>query len=110
MSNQNLIVLNTTDPNRWNCVKFVRARVPSLPFGLWTLADKKKIINSENSEIGAVAIMSVGLPWGHVGIVIDKKGSRKTILEANFKYGKVTERHGKSKDLKIIGYFIPPKK
>jgi hypothetical protein len=107
MSQNNLIVVNDTDPNRWNCVKFVRARVPSLPFGLWTLNDKKKIINSYESRVGAVAIMETGLPWGHVGIVCEKHGSRKTIIEANFKYGKVTQRTGKSADLNIVGYFVP---
>ncbi len=99
--------MNATDPNRWNCVFYVRARVPKLPYGLWTIKDKKKIINDHTPKIGSVAIMNVGLPWGHVGI-ITKVGTRHlTIKEANFKYGKITERHGTTGDLKILGYFNP---
>ncbi len=100
-------VINTTDPNRYNCVKYVRARVPNLPFGQWTIWDKKKIINSHKAKIGRVAIMKVGLPWGHVGIVIGKEDDRIVIKESNFYCGKVTERQGTEKELKIIGYFNP---
>jgi hypothetical protein len=111
MSNNNLIVINDTDKNRWNCVKFARSLVPQLPFGLWTINDKKKIINTQTSRVGAVAIMNVGMPWGHVGVVIARSegGKYKTIRESNFKYGKVTERQGKTKELKIIGYYDPKK-
>jgi len=104
-----LLTINTTDPNRYNCVKFARSLVPSLPYGLWTIWDKKKIINTKTSRVGAVAIMNVGLPWGHCGVIIQrsKHGSRKTIREANFKTGKITERKGKTRELKIIGYYDP---
>ena len=107
-----LEVLNATDPNRFNCVKYARTLIPSLPFGLWTIWDKKKIINSEKSKVGNIAIMKVGLPWGHVGVVTDRTGGGryKTIQEANFRIGKITKRTGTSKDLKIIGYFDPRKK
>ena len=100
-------VINTTDPNRYNCVKYVRARVPNLPFGLWTILNKKKIINSHKAKIGRVAIMNVGLPWGHVGIITGKGSDRIVIQEANFYSGKVTERQGTEKELKILGYFNP---
>ena len=45
MSKPYLEILNATDPNKCNCVLFVRARVPKLPYGLWTIGNKKKIIN-----------------------------------------------------------------
>lgn len=105
MSKKYTQILNATDPNRWNCVFFVRARVPRLPFGLWTLADKKKIINDHTPRVGSVAIMNVGLPWGHVGIIMKVGTQHLTILEANYKYGKITERHGNTTDLRILGYF-----
>lgn len=109
MATQYLRVLNVTDKDRWNCVFWVRARVPRLPYGLWTIGDKKKIINSQTSRVGAVAIISTGLPWGHVALVTDRSegGKWKTIQEANYKFGKVTERKGTSKELKIVGYFDP---
>lgn len=109
MSNNNLIILNCTDKNRCNCVKWVRDRVPRLPFGLWTINDKKKIINAKNPKKGRVAIMNVGLPWGHVGIVTDVKERKITIKEANYKFCKVTERQGTKSELKILGFFSDKK-
>lgn len=105
------IVLNEKSALRYNCVKYARSLVPSLPYGLWTIGDKKKIINDKKSKIGSVAIMNVGLPWGHVGVVIGKtgQGQFKTIREANFKMGKITERTGTTYELKILGYFNPNK-
>lgn len=97
------------DPNRWNCVKYVRARVPNLPSGLWTIWSKKKIINESEPKKGRVAIMNVGLPWGHVGIVKDKEGHLIKIKEANYKAGKITQRVGTETELKILGYFDPKK-
>lgn len=104
-----LRVKNTTDKDRFNCVKYVRARVPNLPYGLWTINDKKKIINSHKAKHGRVAIMNIGLPWGHVGIVTEANNDRIVIKEANFCFGKITERQGTEKDLKIVGYFNPKK-
>lgn len=104
-----MLVINEKSAFASNCVKYVRSLVPSLPYGLWTIWDKKKIINSQTSRVGAVAIMNVGMPWGHVGVVIarTKSGSQKTIKEANFLSGKITERTGKTSELKILGYFDP---
>jgi hypothetical protein len=106
-----IIFINEESKYKYNCVLYARSKVPSLPFGLWTIKDKKKIINTQTSRVGAVAIMNVGLPWGHVGVVIDrtKSGKYKTIREANFKFCKITERTGKTADLKILGYYDPKK-
>lgn len=105
------IVLNEKNDLRFNCVKYARTLVPSLPSGLWTIKDKKKIINDKKSKIGSVAIMNEGMPWGHVGVVIDRtgQGQFKTIREANYKMGKITERTGTTAELKILGYFNPKK-
>ncbi len=94
------------EADRYNCVKFARRYVPSLPFGLWTLTDKKKIINSYAPTVGDVAIMSVGL-FGHVGVVQEISGEIITIKEANYKTGQITERSGTASELKIVGYFNP---
>ena len=107
MSKKYVEILNATDPNRCNCVFWVRARVPKLPFGLWTILNKKKIINDHTPRVGSVAIINVGLPWGHVALVKKVGTQHLTIQEANFKSCKITERHGNTADLKIIGYFNP---
>lgn len=101
-----LIVLNSTEKNRFNCVLWAREKKPNLPFGLWLIGDKIKIINSRLPQIGAVAVMNCGLPWGHLGIVKDFKNGMIVINEANFKIGKITERAGTAADLKILGYFV----
>lgn len=102
----NIKVLNTSDPNRFNCVKYVRARVKTLPYGLWTITDKRKIINSHTPKVGNVTIMNTGF-GGHVAIVTFVGKKQITIREANYKHGKVTERHGTKSSLKIVGYFRP---
>jgi len=78
-----------------------------LPYGLWTLKDKKKIINSKHAKKRRIAIMDTGGRTGHVAVV--KRVGRKhiTIREANYKRCKITERHNTEKKLKIIGYFKP---
>lgn len=107
MSKPFVEILNAIDPNRWNCVKYARARCHKLPYGLWTIGDKKKIVNDHTPKKNSVAIINAGLPWGHVAIVIRVGTRHLTIREANYKYGKITERHGTTADLKIIGYFNP---
>ena len=105
-----MIVLNNTDKNRFNCIKWVRDRVQNLPYGLWTIWDKKKIIDTQTAKIGRVAIMNVGLPWGHVGIVTNVYDDLITIIEANYRAGKITQRYGTKEKLKILGFFNPQKK
>lgn len=102
-------IIKAKDNYKYNCVLWVRQRVPSLPFGLWTLSDKKKIINTSKRKKGHVAIIDNGQITGHVALVIKKGLSHITILEANWVAGQITERHGKPKDLKILGYFNPKK-
>ena len=109
MSKNYTEILNVTDPNRWNCVKYARERCHKLPFKLWTISDKKKIINDNTPDKGSVAIMNTGLPWGHVGIIKKVGRNHLTIQEANYKAGKITERHGRAVDLKILGYLNPDK-
>jgi hypothetical protein len=109
MSKPYILKLSNTEKNRCNCVLWARAQVPSLPFGLWTIGDKNKIINSNKAKAGRIAIMSVGLPFGHVGIVAKVGKNHITIKEANFKFCWITERHDTEKNLNITGYFNPNK-
>jgi len=102
-------ILNKKDKDRFNCVKYVRARIKNLPFGLITINDKKKIINSNKPKVGNVAIIKTGFLWGHVALVIHKDGRNITICESNYKMGKITERCGTLESLKIIGFFDPKK-
>ncbi|PIP38774.1 MAG: hypothetical protein COX19_10795 [Desulfobacterales bacterium CG23_combo_of_CG06-09_8_20_14_all_51_8] len=104
MSQPYIKVLNRTDPNRCNCVKYARSKVSSLPYGLWTLWSKKRSINSQKPKKYSVAIMNVGF-WGHVGFVKKVGSNHLTIREANYKSCTITERHDTAKALKIIGYY-----
>ena len=103
-----LTVVNTTDKNKCNCVLWARERVPKLPYGLFMLWQKKRIINSQNPKAGSVAIINVGL-WGHVAVVTKVGKNHITIREANYRSCKITERHDTPKNLKIVGYFNPNK-
>ena len=109
MSKPYITIINRTDKNRCNCVLYARSLVKSLPFELWTIGDKNAIINSKKPEKGNVAIMSVGLPAGHVGVVMKVGSNHLTIQEANYKTCLITERHDTAKNLKITGYFKPKK-
>jgi surface antigen len=63
--------------------------------------------------VGSVAIMNVGAPYGHVGIVTAvKKDTRGqvtsiTINEANYSACKLSTRSGLPSSLKVTGYFKP---
>jgi len=107
MSKPYLKILNETDANKCNCVLYARSRVPQLPFELFTMADKKKIVNQQNPKINDVAIMNIGLPAGHVGIVVFVGRTHLTIQEANYKTCKITERHDTPVAFRIIGYYRP---
>jgi hypothetical protein len=109
MSKPYTIILSYTDKNRCNCVLYARSLVKSLPYGLWNISDKYAIINSHKPKKGNIAIMSVGLPVGHVGYVKKVGGNHLTIQEANYKTCLITERHDTAQNLKIAGYFQPKK-
>lgn len=104
------IILTNRDKNSQNCVFYVREKVKNLPWGLTTLNDKIKIIDSKNAKIGRVAIIQTGQQWGHVAIVREVKDDQITIEEANFVRNKITIRTGTKEELKIVGFFNPQKK
>lgn len=100
------------------CVAYARSRVPSLPYNLWTYADKKKIKNSSSCKKGSVAIINTGDSVGHVAVVedCDSSGSSQsiTVTETNWKRGNKTQRTSKTSkvsksesELNIYGYFKP---
>lgn len=99
--------MNKSEQWRCNCVKYARSMVPKLPYGLFTLNNKKCVINACNPKVGSVAIMNIGLPWGHVGVVEYVGKHHITIREANFQSCAITERHNTEEELRIIGYFQP---
>jgi len=89
-----------------NCVKYARRKVSSLPFGLWTIWDKKRIINSRKARKNRVAIIRTRFIWGHVAVVTSVgKDGRIRIKEANWRSCRKTIRKGYEKDLKILGYY-----
>jgi hypothetical protein len=97
------------------CVDYARSRMPSLPYGLYTLNDKRNIINASSCKAGSVAIIDVGNSIGHVAYVesCDSSGSSQSIVitETNWKAGYKTRRTAKTSkisnaqsELRIIGY------
>lgn len=91
-----------------NCVLYARTLVPSLPRGLFTLKDKKNIINSNSPSQGAVAVIDSGHQWGHVAVVtsINSDGTI-TIQESNWGRCRIGSRTGSPQRLNILGYFQP---
>lgn len=111
-------IINRTHPKRCNCVLYCRSRVPSLPYGLWTLEDKKKVANSNTPVVGSVMMTSDGVwfthPYrfrkvfsGHCAVVVEIEGKTITIEEANYKSCTITRRTGTEKELKAVGYYVP---
>ena len=67
-------VIDTKHPQRCNCVLYARTQVKPFPYGMWTIKDKKKIINSPSPKVGALAIMNVGVWYIHNGVRVFKIG------------------------------------
>ncbi len=100
------------------CVTYARSRVPKLPYGLTTLAQKKAIINSYSCSAGSVAIIDGVAYYGHVAVVegcfTSQTSGAIRITETNWQKGKRTERRASNtsitkaaQELKILGYFKP---
>ena len=100
-------ILKENSPLRFNCVLWARKKVPSLPYGLWTFEDKKKIETNARPRVGDIAVVRTNQTWGHVAVVTYVGKMHITIQEANFYFGKVTERHNTAQLLRIHGYFHP---
>jgi hypothetical protein len=103
--------LAACEQHRCNCVLYARCRVPSLPYGLHTTQDKRRIINSNSPRVGSVAIHS----YNHVSVVTRVETIRRlngvstivTINEANYVSCRITTRRGTPAELGIVGYFRP---
>jgi surface antigen len=80
---------------------------------LTTLEDKKRIINSRQASVGAVAIIDSGyivnrINYGHVAVVREvKPDGTIRIEESNWRGCGVGSRNGTPAQLKILGYFKP---
>lgn len=99
-----------------NCVLHARAVrtflqvFPELPRGLFTLTDKKNIIDKAHPRprVGSVAIMynSVDPSTGHVAVVYKIKGDTVYLAEANYGSTKCREDRAMNyNDKEIYGYF-----
>ena len=125
-------IISTTHFQKCNCVLYCRAESPiQFPYGMWTIKDKKRIINSPSPKVGAIAIMNVGVWYihngkrvfsGHMGIVEKISYAQKkcpccgtilknvpsyiTIREANYVRCAITRRSGTSQELKILGFRV----
>lgn len=101
------------------CVEYARHFV-KIPYGLFTLADKKKVINSTTAKSSSVAVINLGSS-GHVAVVVsvDNSGSNRSIkiAEHNVPLGTKFPRYRTAtcgskisdceKQLSILGYIRP---
>ncbi len=91
-----------------NCVAFARYKVPSLPGGLWTLEDKKNIINCKVAKAGVIAITKGSTSAGHVAYVETVNGNQITTLNGGYDTGTYIERiTGTESEQGILGYWYP---
>ena len=96
-----------------NCVLFARYMVPSLPSGLNTLNDKKKIINTNTPSAGAIAVTPGNSIAGHVAYVESVSGNQVTLLHGGFAdangnlTGIIKRTRGTAQEQSILGYFHP---
>lgn len=109
-------VFNTySEPLVCNCVKWIRAKkVGNLPYGLWNIRDKRRIVNSQKARVGTVAIIDTSSSRnpsyrnvGHVAYVYKVSGKEIYIEEVNFKHCEYTKRHGSKSALRIVGFYDP---
>lgn len=87
-----------------NCVDYARCRMPSLPHGLTSYADKRARINSQTARGGCVAVINTGSYYGHVAYVRSVSGSRIYIDEGNWPSGRCGQRSGTRAALNIAGF------
>ncbi len=95
------------------CVDYARSRVGSLPRGLFSLDDKRNIINSNRPQRGSIAVMRESA-YGHVAYVEEVTSTSITVSETNYRSGRYTRRRAVGRDtndaaqqLRILGYFRP---
>lgn len=101
------------------CTDYAGDLVPSLPNGLWTINDKKAIINhlfpqGNGGQMSSVAVHDIGTTAGHVSVVTGVSvrtadGNLQVyITEKNYSaYCTISTRNGTMEALKIVGYFDP---
>ncbi|GMU10054.1 hypothetical protein [Corallococcus caeni] len=101
------------------CVIYARCRTEhdsygiNLPYGLFSWADKKAIINSNHAHAGCVAMILGSNPAGHTAFVdsVNTAASpnRITLHESNWSSGSSCDaRTGTKAQLNITNYWCPP--
>lgn len=100
-----------------NCTLYARCLVPSLPTPMTYYSEKIKHINSQSPSIGAVTIMNISPPFGHVGVVNGlwfnwhPNYTADTFIqlnEANYRACQVTiNRSGTPSSMHVVGYYRP---
>ena len=104
-----------TNDIKSNCVAFARYMVPNLPSGLYSIGDKRAIINTYSPAVGSIAITYGNNPdgsvnydteVGHVAYVEAVNGDQITTLNGG--WGIHIERiTGTAAEQGIIGYWSP---
>jgi len=104
-------------PNSDNCVKWLRQKIPNLPFGLFTTADKLRAVQEEGftdrNEVrtGDAVLTAESAPGedsGHVARIMGIDGDDLILEEANYRTGRVTRgRRINMNDAKVLGFIHP---
>lgn len=108
------VLAQTTDPRQ--CVDYARSRVGALPTGLFSMQDKRNVINEPRpgrARAGYIAIINASAD-GHVAYVEEVTRNSITISETNYPAGTFRRRRAVGRDiddaavqLRIVGYFRP---
>ena len=97
-----------------NCVAFARYMVPNLPSGLYSIGDKRAIINTYSPEVGSIAITYGNNPdgsvnydteVGHVAYVEAVNGDQITTLNGGWDGIHIERITGTAAEQGIIGYW-----
>lgn len=95
------------------CVDYARSRVGRLPTGLFTMQDKRNIINGSRPRRGSIAIINQSSA-GHVAYIEEVTRNSITVSETNFPRGTYRVRRvvgttlaDAERRLRIVGYFDP---
>lgn len=108
----NCSIAANQDRPECNCVKYARSQVLQLPGDLFTLAQKRAVMNHAFPRVGSVAVHDIFGDVGHVSVVrnvkVNSNGSlTATVQEGNYKSGYITTRTDTVDALKIVAYFDP---
>ena len=101
-------VVDRSDPNRDNCVLYVRSQKTSLARGLTTYAEKSAKVTTQIPTVGVAAVHDMGNTYGHLSYVTgvnaggNGSGASITLRESNYAGQTVSTRTGTGESLAAV--------